>query len=70
MHRTAAAAWESDVKAAVARLAKTASIYEMQQETLQLQAEATRIGQLGVSSSNSIMGKRSVGSKFTHTIVK
>ncbi len=54
--RDAAAARDTDVKAAVARLAKLAAISEMQLETLQLQAEGNRIGQLGVSS-GSIMGE-------------
>ncbi len=54
--RDAAAARDTDVKAAVARLAKLAAISEMQLETLQLQAEGNRIGQLGVSSGG-IMGE-------------
>lgn len=53
--RDTAAAKDVDVKAAVARLAKLAAISEMQLETLQLQAEGNRIGQLGVSSGG-IMG--------------
>ncbi len=61
--RDAAAARETDVKAAVARLAKLAAISEMQLETLQLQAEGSRIGQLGVSSGG-IMGEFGVVHKF------
>ena len=61
--RDAAAAREIDVKAAVARLAKLAAISEMRLETLQLQAEGSRIGQLGVSSGG-IMGEFGVVHKF------
>ena len=51
------------MKAAVARLAKLAAISEMQLETLQLQAEGSRIGQLGVSSGG-IMGEFGVVHMF------
>ena len=61
--RDAAAARDTDVKAAVARLAKLAAITEMQLETLQLQAEGNRIGQLGVSSGG-IMGEFGVVHMF------
>lgn len=57
--KDAGAARDADVKAAVARLAKLAAISEMQLETLQLQAEGNRIGQLGVSSGG-IMGLHEV----------
>lgn len=53
--REAAAARDTEVKAAVARLAKIAAVSEMQLAALQLQAEGNRIGQLGVST-GSIMG--------------
>ncbi len=56
IYRDAAATREVDIKAAVARLAKIAAVSEMQLETLQLQAEGNRIGQLGVSAGG-IMGK-------------
>lgn len=46
---------DTEVKAAIARLAKLAAISEMQLQTLQLQAEGNRIGQLGISG-NGIMG--------------
>lgn len=53
--RDTAAARDADVRASVAKLAKLAATSEMQLETLQLQAEGNRIGQLGVSSGG-IMG--------------
>ncbi len=61
--RDAAAAREADVKAAVARLAKLAAISEIQLETLQLQAEGSRIGQLGVSSGG-ILGEFGIVDMF------
>ncbi|KAL3147179.1 hypothetical protein ABBQ32_002684 [Trebouxia sp. C0010 RCD-2024] len=54
-----AAARDSEVKAAVAHLAKIAAVSEMQLQTLRLQAEGNRIGQLGVAS-NGIMGLHEV----------
>ena len=56
MYRDTVAARDIGVKAAVARLAKLAAVSEMHLEALQLQAEGSRIGQLGVSSGN-IMGR-------------
>ena len=53
--RESAAAKDIEVRAAAARLAKIAAISEMQLQTLQLQAEGIRIGQLSVSG-NGIMG--------------
>lgn len=53
--RDSAAARDTEVRAAIARLAKIAAISEMQRQTLQLQAEGSRIGQLGISG-NGIMG--------------
>ena len=53
--RDSAAVKDTEVKAAIARLAKIAAISEMQLQTLQLQAEGNRIGQLGISG-NGIMG--------------
>ena len=53
--RESAAARDTEVKAAVARLAKISAISEMQLQSLRLQAEGNRIGQLGICS-NGIMG--------------
>lgn len=53
--RESAAARDTEVRAAIAKLAKIAAISEMQLQTLRLQAEGNRIGQLGISG-NGIMG--------------
>ena len=53
--RDAAADRDTHMKTAVAKLARMAAISEMKLETLELQAEGNRIGQLGVSTGG-IMG--------------
>lgn len=56
LRRDTAATKESAVRAAVAKLANKAASTEMDLLMLQLQAEGSRLGQLGVSSSG-LMGK-------------
>lgn len=66
LSRELAAARDSEVKAAVAHLAKIAAVSEMQLQTLRLQAEGNRIGQLGVAS-NGIMGNCSTAHGNFHS---